>query len=184
MTQFLFTSHTFKTYILSKFVKCNKFFFKNTNKNLIYQSVIIRKFDTMHCISKNTTPTLYCNQRGAPSRMVLLTIRNLSIRVDLQFVDTARGEQNNPEFVKLNPLHQVPVLHIESINLNLPESRAIMIYLATIAKSPLYPTDLKKRSLVDARLFFDASTTSPAIKQFTVKKLFDNLKIIKNYFSV
>lgn len=122
----------------------------------------------MHCISKKTTPTLYCNQRGAPSRMVLLTIRNLNIKVDIQYVDTARGEQNNPEFVKINPLHQVPVLHVEALNLSLPESRAIMIYLATSVKSSYYPSDIKKRALVDARLFFDASTTSPIIGNFTV----------------
>lgn len=122
----------------------------------------------MHCISKKTIPTLYCNQQGAPSRMVLLTVQNLGVKVDLQYLDTAKGDQNTPEFVKLNALHQVPVLHVEALNLSLPESRAIMIYLATSIKSSLYPSDIKKRSLIDARLFFDASTTSPTIRHFTV----------------
>lgn len=125
----------------------------------------------MYCISAKTYPILYCNRQGAPSRMVVLTIRNLGIDVDIQYVDTSRGEQNNPEFVKLNPLHQVPVLHVETSNLSLPESRAIMIYLATMVKSPLYPTDIKKRAIVDARLFFDASTTSPTIQNFMVNFL-------------
>lgn len=128
----------------------------------------------MHCISKKTIPTLYCNQQGGPSRMVLLTIQNLGVKVDLQYLDLSKGDQNTPEFVKLNPLHQVPVLHVEAQSLSLPEARAIMIYLATTAKSSFYPSDVKKRSIIDARLFFDASTTSPTIRNFTV-----NFKVLK-----
>lgn len=142
----------------------------------------------MQCLSKKTTPTLYCNRQGAPSRMVLLTIQNLGIKVDLQYIDTARGEQNNPEFVKLNPLHQVPLLKVVEQNFSLPESRAIMIFLASVAKSPFYPVDVKKRALVDARLFFDASSTSPAIRNFIVrKKISENLNfkflVFKRIFS-
>lgn len=122
----------------------------------------------MQCFSKKTTPTLYCNRQGASSRMVLLTIQNLGIKVDLQYIDIARGEQNSPEYLKLNLLHQVPVLRLEEQNFILPESRAIMIFLTTVAKSNLYPTDVKKRALVDARLFFDASSISPKIKRFIV----------------
>jgi glutathione S-transferase len=135
----------------------------------------------MQCLSKKTTPTLFCNRQGAPSRMVLLTIQNLGIKVDLQYIDTSRGEQNNPEFVKLNPLHQVPVLKIDEQNFSLPESKAIMIFLASVGKSSFYPTDVKKRALVDARLFFDASSTSPTIRNFVVRKYFKEIIfILKN----
>lgn len=112
--------------------------------------------------------------------MVLLTIHNLGVKVDLQYLDISKGDQNTPEFVKVNPLHQVPVLHDEAQNFSLPESKAIMIYLATTIKSSFYPSEIKKRSLIDARLFFDASTTSPTIRNFTVN--FEIWKIPKLIF--
>jgi glutathione S-transferase len=123
----------------------------------------------MQCVNKKFSATLYCNILGGPSRMCLLTIRNLGLDIDLRYVDIFRGEQNTPEFIKINPLHQIPVLHIAEDNKVLTESRAIMLYLASIAKSSLYPTsDLSKRALVDSRLFFDATTAHPAVKNFVV----------------
>lgn len=127
----------------------------------------------MQCVNKKITPTLYCNQYGGPSRMVLLTIRNLGLNVDLRYIDVYRGEQNTPEFLKINPQHQIPVLHIIEDNHVLTESRAIMMYLATAAKSSFYPVELKKRSLVDSRLFYDATTAQLAVKQFVVRFFID-----------
>lgn len=54
----------------------------------------------------------------------------------------------------------------------LTESRAIIMYLASLADSPLYPTsDLKKRALVDSRLFYDATNSFLAVKNFAVNFL-------------
>lgn len=39
-----------------------------------------------------------------------MTIRNLGLEVDIEEIDLAKNEQNKPEFLKLNPAHQVPVL--------------------------------------------------------------------------
>lgn len=122
----------------------------------------------MQCINKKFTATLYCDQRTEPSRMVLLTIRNIGLDIELRHIDVFRGEQNTPDFIKINPLHQIPVLHVADDNHFLTESRAIMLFLASMAKSSFYPTDLKKRSLVDSMLFFDATTVYPAVKKFAV----------------
>lgn len=122
----------------------------------------------MQCINKKFTAVLYCNIYSEPSRMVLLTIRNIGLDVELKHIDLFRGEQNTPDFLRINLLHQVPVLQITEDNHVLSESRAIMMYLANISKSAFYPVDLKKRSLVDSRLFFDATTAYPAVKQFEV----------------
>lgn len=123
----------------------------------------------MQCINKKFSATLYCNVYCETSRMCLLTIRNLGLDIDLQYIDLFRGEQNTPDFIKINRLHQIPVLHIIEDNHMLTESRAIMLYLATITKSALYPiNDIKKRSIVDSRLFFDATTAHLAVESFQV----------------
>jgi glutathione S-transferase len=48
---------------------------------------------------------------------------------ELVVVDTAKGEQNRPEFVALNPMRQVPVLVLPDGTL-MTESAAIVIHLA------------------------------------------------------
>lgn len=111
---------------------------------------------------------LYHNALSPPSRAALLTVRNLGLEVEVKHIDTYKGEQHTPEYLKVNPLHQVPVYVEEEFILT--ESRAIMTYLASHSKSKLYPTDLKKRALVDSRLYFDATNSFPAIRDFAVSK--------------
>lgn len=112
------------------------------------------------------SPIYYHNALSPPSRAGLLTIRNLGLDVEVKLVDTYKGEQHKPEYLKINPLHQVPAY--ADGDFILTESRAIACYLASSAKSKLYPTDLKKRALVDARLYFDATNSFPVLKDFVV----------------
>lgn len=114
------------------------------------------------------SPIYYHNALSPPSRMGLLTIRNLGLEVEVKVIDTYKGEQHKPEYLKINPLHQVPVYVDEDFILT--ESRAIACFLASSAKSKLYPTDLKKRALVDARLYFDATNSFPVIRDFAVSQ--------------
>jgi glutathione S-transferase len=98
---------------------------------------------------------LYYLSVSPPCRAVLLTIRYLKLDVEVITVDLFKGEHLNPEFVKLNPAHQVPVL-VDG-DFVLCESRAIMAYLVSKYQpgSSLYPTDIYKRAIVDQRLYFD-----------------------------
>jgi glutathione S-transferase len=118
------------------------------------------------------SPILYHNALSPPSRAALLTIRNLGLDVEVKHIDTYKGEQNTLEYLKINPLHQVPVY--QDGDFILTESRAIICYLAASAKSKLYPTDLKKRALVDSRMYFDATNCFPAVKDFAVSNLDDS----------
>lgn len=99
--------------------------------------------------------------------MALLAVRNLGLDIEVRNIDIYMGEQNTPEFLKINPLHQVPTLVHEDFVLT--ESRAIMMYLASLTDSPIYPQgDLKKRALIDSKLFFDATNSFVAVKDFAV----------------
>lgn len=113
------------------------------------------------------SPILYHHPVSVPSRAALLTVRNIGLNVEVKVVDIYKGEQNAPEYLSINPLHQVPV-YADS-NIVVTESRAIICYLASVANK-FYPTDLKKRALVDSRLFFDATNSFPAIRDFAVSK--------------
>lgn len=98
-----------------------------------------------------------------------MTIRNLDLDVEIHIVDLIKGDQMKPEFLKVNPQHQVPVL-VDG-ELTLTESRAIQAYLVN-AKKPgnsLYPSDAKSRAIVDQRLYFDATTVFPALVKSLVR---------------
>lgn len=100
---------------------------------------------------------LYYTQISPPARACLLTIRNLNLNVDIINVDLFAGEHMRDEFLKLNPLHQVPVLVDDDFVMS--ESRAIMCYLVNSKKpgDSLYPNDPKIRAKIDQRLYYDTT---------------------------
>jgi glutathione S-transferase len=101
---------------------------------------------------------LYYNSISPPARAVLLTVRSLGLRVDVQNVNLLAGEHLTSKFLKLNPAHQIPVLVDDDFVLS--ESRSIMAYLVNSRKSgsELYPVDSQKRARIDQRMYFDATT--------------------------
>jgi glutathione S-transferase len=118
-------------------------------------------------MSKKVNAILYHHPVSAPSRMALLAIRNLNLDIEIRHLDIYKGEQNTPDFLKINPRHQVPTLVHDGFVLT--ESRAIMMYLASLEDSQLYPSkDLKKRALIDSRLFYDATNCFETVKNFAV----------------
>ena len=112
--------------------------------------------------SKESPMRLYQHPMSANSRAATLAALQLKAPVELVFVDLAKGEQREPEYLKLNPNHRVPVL--EDDGFHLWESRAIMQYLAD--KTPgqtVYPAEARARADVNRWLFWCGQHFAPAI---------------------
>ncbi|CAG2165885.1 unnamed protein product [Oppiella nova] len=114
---------------------------------------------------------LYYGRFSGPCRAVLMTVRQLNIPVNLKQFESGGGDNLKPEFLKLNPAHTVPT--IDDNGFSLWESRAIMQYLCNqyAPDSQLYPSDPKKRALVDRSLNMDMSL-APEIGEVARAKLF------------
>lgn len=112
------------------------------------------------------SPILYHNALSPSSRTALLTIRNVDLdEYEVKNIDIYEGERNATEYLNTNPMHQVPVYVDDDFILT--ESSAIACYLASSVQK-FYPIDLKKRALVDSRLYLDATNSS--IRDFVVRK--------------
>lgn len=100
---------------------------------------------------------LYHDPISAPSRGALLAARAIGVPVKVEVLSLFKKEQMKESFLKINPQHCVPTL-VED-DLVLLESRAIACYLADKygKDDQWYPKDLRKRAIVDQRLYFDAS---------------------------
>ncbi|KAH8377004.1 hypothetical protein KR093_002674, partial [Drosophila rubida] len=105
---------------------------------------------------------LYGTDLSCPVRAVLLTLKALEL--PFEYKEVQLGVQNRtPEFLKMNPQGTVPVLDDNGTYIH--DSHAICIYLCEkYAKTDaIYPKDLIKRTLVNQRLFFDASVIYKAL---------------------
>ena len=117
---------------------------------------------------------LYYHPFSSNARRAVITAFELDTPVDLVLVDLVKREQRQPAFLARNPAGRVPVL--EDGGLLLPESHAIMIYLAQkSAEQTLYPSDLQAQAQVNRWMFWCASHFQPAISvlnwERVVKKL-------------
>lgn len=124
--------------------------------------------------------TLYFASGSPPARATLLLARYLQLDIDLKHVDLGAGEQHSDEFLKLNPLHKVPVL-VDG-DFALYESRAILGYLVNSKKpeSDLYPSEPKAKAIIDQRLYFDATVLIARLADLVVS-LFPVLATFLNY---
>lgn len=128
---------------------------------------------------------LYHTPFSSPSRSVLMTIRCLKLdeEVEVQIVDSLKGENKTPQFLKLNPLGKVPILVDGEVILT--ESRAIMTYLVNSRRpgSSFYPSDNRQRAIVDSRLYCEAGGLFVQLYAAFVS-FFNNLKINLNFHHV
>lgn len=115
---------------------------------------------------------LYHFNFSAPSRGALLSARAIGVPIEIVIINLLKKEQLTESFLKINPQHCLPT--IDDDGYVLWESRAISCYLADkYAKDDQwYPKDLKRRGLVNQRLYFDSSTLYVKIRAIFFPVLF------------
>jgi glutathione S-transferase len=105
---------------------------------------------------------LYFHPFSSNARRAVITAFELNIPVELVLVDLPKREQQQPAFLAKNPAGRVPVL--EDGPVILPESHAIMLYLASRSKDQtLYPSDVQSQAQVNRWMFWCAAHFQPAI---------------------
>ncbi|MDJ0789971.1 MAG: glutathione S-transferase family protein [Myxococcota bacterium] len=106
--------------------------------------------------------TLHTTARSANGRKPLALVHHLDLAVEVREVDVYAGAGRDPAYLAVNPSGQVPTL-IDG-DLVLPESNAILIYLAEREPgAPLWSEDPARRAVIASWLFFEAAQWQPAL---------------------
>ena len=89
-----------------------------------------------------------------------VALNECNVPFELKKIDLMSGEGRSPEFLKINPRGQVPVL--EENGHVLREGAAILIYVLEKNKSPLLPASGPERDAAIEWLMFANATLHPA----------------------
>ncbi len=106
---------------------------------------------------------------------IYIMLEEVKLPYKEHFVDVWKGEQYDPDFIKINPNSKIPAI-VDGEGpggkpITVFESGAILIYLAEKA-GKFMPKDAAKRYDVLQWLFFQTSSIGPMFGQFTHFKMF------------
>jgi glutathione S-transferase len=106
--------------------------------------------------------SLYTYPMSGNGRKVHMCLEEVDAQYEISRIDLLKGEQKNPDYLKLNPNGKVPTLKDGSFILW--ESNAILLYLAEKFPSvQLLPTDGHDRARVFQWLLFEQTTFRPPL---------------------
>jgi len=114
--------------------------------------------------------TIYGFPVSGPSNKVRYTAEYLGLEYRWEVIDLQSGEGRSVEYRKLHPAGKVPV--IEEDALTLFESGAICRYLCERERSELYPSDLKRRALVNQWTDFTVQHVYRAVSKVVYNRVF------------
>ncbi|XP_022816224.1 uncharacterized protein LOC111349356 [Spodoptera litura] len=122
---------------------------------------------------------LYAADFSPPVRSSMMALDIFNVPFEKITLDLLKLEHHDPKYVEKNPIHTIPVL--EDGDLTLHDSHAIMAYLAdTYGKDDSwYPKDIKKRALVNQKLFFTTGVIFPRLRIITYYLLQKGRKAIE-----
>lgn len=130
---------------------------------------------------------LYFHPVSGHAHRARLFLSLLGVKHELINVDLMAGAQKQPDFLKLNPFGQVPVLDDGGVVVS--DSNAILVYLAKkFGKSDWLPDDAKGAAAVQRWLSVAAGELNRGPARARLKVLFklqdDAAELIKNAHSV
>ncbi len=107
---------------------------------------------------------------GTPNgRKVSIMLEELGLEYNVHEVNIGKGEQHDPEFLKVSPNNKIPgIIDTDGPGakpLNMFETGAILVYLAEKTGSELYPTDPRKRAITMQWLMFQMGGVGPMFGQ-------------------
>jgi len=114
---------------------------------------------------------LYHHPYSQHSRRVVSLLEEARFDYELRSVALDKGEHMSPEYLSINPNHQVPTLVDHDVKIH--ESNAILRYLCI--KHGLwnwYPEDLKARATVEQWLDWNQCHFSPTVVDIVLNKVF------------
>jgi len=91
---------------------------------------------------------------------VSMTLEEMDLDYRLHLVNLAKGEQHQPEFLRLSPNGRIPAIEDKQAGITIFESGAIMLYLGELS-GRLMPTDIVGRYKVMQWLMFQMSGIGP-----------------------
>jgi len=114
---------------------------------------------------------IYGMPLSAPCRIVQMTAECLGVEYNFKLTDLMKGEHMTPEFLKMNPEHNIPTVVDGDLNMN--ESRAVATYLVNkyAENDKLYPKDAALRYKVDKLLYFDMGVLYKAFGDVAYPKM-------------
>lgn len=115
--------------------------------------------------------TLYHSPYSQHARRVVALLEAAGLKYALRHVAMEKGEHRSPEFLAINPNHQVPVF-IDG-EMKMFESNAILRYLcAKHGLTDWYPQDLPTRATVDQWLDWNQCRLFPSVRDIVLNKVF------------
>lgn len=94
---------------------------------------------------------LYMYPASTTCMPILMFCAEHDVKLDHVVVDLMAGAHMQEDFIKINPMHRVPLL--QDADLTLSECSAILKYLAEKSGAPVYPKDdLQMRARINERM--------------------------------
>ena len=120
---------------------------------------------------------IYGADLSSPANKVRFVANYLGLKYDYIFIKLREGEQNKPEFLKINPIGKIPA--IDDHGFCLFESNAICRYLADKNQSAIYPKGLKERACVEEWLDFGSMHVGVAVSKVVYNRIFAPIRKIE-----
>jgi len=113
---------------------------------------------------------LYSSLLSANGRKVLAVCCALEIDITIEEVNVYAGQGNSLEYLKINPLGQIPVL--SDAHIRLSESNAVLIYLSEkYGNMSLYSSIPERRAEINKWLFWESSQWQPLLTTIMAKEI-------------